>query len=67
MSAYATKEYVNDELKNIEDNIDIDDVVYTDEFGEDSSVAPINADSLGGIPADEYASKTFVKEEVLKI
>lgn len=67
LSAYATKEYVNDELKNIEDNIDIDDVVYTDEFGEDSSVAPINADSLGGIPADEYASKTFVKEEVLKI
>ena len=44
------------------------DVVYTEEFDdEDSSedeVIPLNADTLGGRPADEFASKNFVTAKI---
>ena len=66
LSSYATKEYVNNEIKNVEDNIDIEDVVYADEDGAEASAAPINASTLGGIPADRYATQEYVIDKIAK-
>ena len=45
----------------------LSNLTYTDEESKESEVVPIDADTLGGILAKDYATQNFVKEEVLKI
>jgi hypothetical protein len=52
LTGYATEEYVEEALKDIS----VEDVVYADDNGENGTAAPINATTLGGVPADEYAT-----------
>ena len=43
---------------------DLEHPVYVDEDGTDSSAEIINADTLGGRPASEYATQTFVTNKI---
>ena len=43
-------------------NINIDDVIYAGDEGVDASTAPLNADTLGGKDASEYATKEYVEQ-----
>lgn len=40
---------------------------YGEEEPEDTYTTPIDAETLGGVPAEEYASKQYVKERILEV
>lgn len=42
----------------------IEDVVYAEEDSSDVEYIPLNADTLGGIPADDYATESFVTNKI---
>ena len=41
----------------------LEDIIYTGEVGE-AAVVPVNADTLGGRPANDYATENFVKTKI---
>jgi hypothetical protein len=62
--------YMDGATSNIQtqfDNVNnkLQDVVYSDESDEHISSAPINADTLGGRPADEYALNSELQNYAL--
>lgn len=42
----------------------LDKAVYTGELTDETSTAPVNADSLGGILAENYATQAFVTNKI---
>ena len=45
-------------------NVILESMVHVGDFSYETEVAPINADALGGILAEDFATKTFVRLEV---
>ena len=80
LSAYATKEYVNNSIKDVDvdltgyatekyveealKDISVEDVAYYDNENTVDSMIPINVDTLGGRPYSEYATENFVKDSI---
>lgn len=59
----AALEDIKDKVDNIDfSNLDLEGVAYVGDT-LDSAVAPINADTLGGRPASEYATKEYIASE----
>ena len=58
----SVEEQINAALSNLGENLDIDHPVYVAEESVDTSAEVINADTLGGHPADSYATKEYVDE-----
>lgn len=44
-------------------NSKFDNVIYSSEDDSEASSVPVNADTLGGTPASEYATKEYVASE----
>lgn len=59
-----TKAVTDDKGVNL--NAILDQVAYVDTKNSEVAVAPLNADTLAGFPADNYASKTYVSTEIAK-
>ena len=59
-----TKAITDDKGVNL--NAILDQVAYVDTENSEAAVVPLNADTLGGFPADNYASKTYVSNEIAK-
>lgn len=59
-----TKAVTDDKGVNL--NAILDQVAYVDVNNTEAAVAPLNADTLAGFPADSYASKTYVSNEIAK-
>lgn len=59
-----TKAITDDKGVNL--NAILDQVAYVDAANSEAAVAPLNADTLAGFPADNYASKTYVSNEIAK-
>lgn len=57
-----TKAVTDDKGVNL--NAILDQVAYVDINNSEAAVAPLNADTLAGFPADNYASKTFVTNKI---
>ena len=47
-------------------NAILDEMVYVGDITEDVTSTPVNADLLGGRPADEYATQNYVANEIAK-
>lgn len=43
----------------------LSNLAYAQEESDEIETSPIDSDTLGGLPADQYATKNFVKREVL--
>ena len=54
-----------------EDGIGLDalmeNLIYSSNENLNQDTVPLNADTLGGYPAEDYASKLYVKEQILKV
>ena len=54
-----------------EDGIGLDalmeNLIYSSNENLNQDTVPLNADTLGGFPAEDYASKLYVKEQILKV
>lgn len=59
-----TKAITDDKGVNL--NAILNQVAYVDTENSEAAVAPLNADTLAGFPADNYASKTYVSNEIAK-
>ena len=55
LSGYATKDELNEKFT---------DVVYSSEEDGAETTVPMDADTLGGLPASEYATSNYVKNEI---
>lgn len=59
-----TKAITDDKGVNL--NAILNQVAYVDTENSEAAVAPLNADTLAGQPADNYASKSYVSNEIAK-
>ena len=54
-----------------EDGIGLDalmeNLIYSSNENLNQDTVPLNADTLGGYPAEDYASKLYVKVQILKV
>lgn len=57
-----TKAITDDKGVNL--NAILDQVAYVDTENSEAAIAPLNADTLAGFPADSYASKTYVSNKI---
>lgn len=63
----SVEEQINAALSNLEENLDIDHPVYVAEESVDTSAEVINADTLGGHPADDFATKVYVDDKISEV
>lgn len=63
----SVEEQINAAISNLGENLDIDHPVYVAEESVDTSAEVINADTLGGHPADDFATKVYVDDKISEV